>query len=193
MLPHLTLIIEVIAAGLLLAVLVYAIRLNRLLAALKADRGELERLLQTFHQSTARAEQSVAKLRTSAADIAQALQTNVGKAEKLRDELVFIVDRAGTDADRLEAAIASARHTRSAGTSAAMSEAPAAAQTSAHPEPAGGQASGSQAAGGRAFVRSTTRTVTPARPSAAAPENVPADTQRRKTKSELLKALEGMR
>ncbi|MGE4220253.1 MAG: DUF6468 domain-containing protein [Alphaproteobacteria bacterium] len=189
MLPHLTLIVEVIAAGLLLAVLVYAIRLNRLLAALKADRGELERLLQTFHQSTARAEQSVAKLRTSAADIAQALQSNVGKAEKLRDELVFIVDRAGADADRLEAAIASARHSRSAAAPAV--ETAAAAPAAQRVEPASGHAPA-----GRAFIRSTTRTVTPAQPaapaSAAQPEDGP-DAPRRKTKSELLKALEGMR
>src|SRR3546814_4555092 len=59
--PGLSLTIEAIGAVLLAVVIFYAVRLNRLLATLKADKAELESLVATFNQSTSRAEANVAR------------------------------------------------------------------------------------------------------------------------------------
>lgn len=151
--PELSLAIEAIGAVLLAVVIFYAVRLNRLLATLKADKAELESLVATFSQSTSRAEANVARLKSNAAETAQALQGSVGKAEALRDELAFMIERANDHADRLEAAIGKAR-------------------------PAQGGRIGPGAPGG-ADVK-------------AGPGQA-AEGKARKSKSDLLKALEGMR
>lgn len=101
--------LEVLAVVLLTVMIIYAVRLNRTLVGLQTDREELEQLVAHFNDSTARAEASVARLKSSAGDIAESLQSNVTKAQSLQDELAFMVDRANDLADRLEGAIRDAR------------------------------------------------------------------------------------
>ncbi len=149
--PELSLLVESIGAVLLVIMIVYAVRLNRRLTALQADKIEFERLIASFNESTSRAEASVAQLRASASEAAEALQANVAKAESLRDDLAFMIDRGDELADRLEAAISAARPDSSARPRVGAS--PGRAKTGD-----GGEAKGE-----------------------------------RKSKSELLKALEGMR
>ncbi len=103
------LLIDVLGAVLLVVVIVYAIRLNRSLSSLKANKAELDTLIQTFTQSTNRAEASVARLKSSAAETATTLQENVSKAQELRDDLAFMTDRGEELANRLEAAIKASR------------------------------------------------------------------------------------
>ena len=107
--PQLSMFLEVLGAILLAVMIVYAIRLNRRLASLQADKAEFERLVTTFTNSTSRAETSVARLKASATDTAQALQESVTKAQALHDDLAFMVDRADDLANRLESAIREAR------------------------------------------------------------------------------------
>ncbi len=106
---ELGLLIDVLGAVLLVVVIVYAFRLNRSLSALKANKAELDTLIETFTQSTNRAEASVARLKSSATETATALQANVSKAQELRDDLAFMTDRGEELANRLEAAIKNAR------------------------------------------------------------------------------------
>lgn len=106
---NLGLVIDVLGAVLLIVVIVYAFRLNRSLSALKANKAELDGLIATFTQSTNRAEASVARLKSSATETATALQANVTRAQELRDDLAFMSDRAEELANRLEAAITTAR------------------------------------------------------------------------------------
>lgn len=101
--------LEVLATVLLAVMIIYAIRLNRTLVALQTDREEFEQLVAHFNDSTARAEASVARLKSSAGEIAEWLQGNVTKAQSLQDELAFMIDRANDLADRLEGAIRDAR------------------------------------------------------------------------------------
>lgn len=107
---QLGLLIDVLGAILLVVVIVYAFRLNRSLSALKANKAELNALIETFTQSTNRAEASVARLKSSATETAAALQENVSKAQELRDDLAFMTDRGEELANRLEAGIKSARN-----------------------------------------------------------------------------------
>jgi len=107
---NLGLLIDVLGAILLIVVIVYAFRLNRSLSALKSNKAELDGLITTFTDSTNRAEASVARLKSSAMETATALQSNVSKAQELRDDLAFMTDRAEELANRLEAAISTARN-----------------------------------------------------------------------------------
>ena len=58
-----------------------------------------------FHTATDRAEESIARLKINV----ETLQGNMEKAESLRDDLVFLSERGGAAADRLEVAVRAAR------------------------------------------------------------------------------------
>lgn len=153
--PQLSMFLEVIGAALLAVMIVYAVRLNRRLATLQEDKAEFERLVTTFTNSTNRAETSVARLKASATDTAQALQENVTKAQALHDDLAFMVDRAEDLANRLDVAIRESR-----------------------PEQAARAAGKGEKANSERTGKSS---------------EAKGEAGQRKTKSDLLKALEGMR
>lgn len=96
-----------IALIVLLAVTIgYAASLNRKLAALRRNKAEMEKLAAAFAQSTVKAEEGIARLRTDTAS----LQALTGKAQGLRDDLAFLTERANTAADRLEDIIRASRN-----------------------------------------------------------------------------------
>ena len=103
MLPHLSFILDVVGACLLLIMILYAVQLNRRLNALQADKAHLQQLIASFDASTGRADQSVIRLRAGAAEASEILQANMAKATELRDDLAFLIDRASAVADRVEA------------------------------------------------------------------------------------------
>jgi hypothetical protein len=57
--PHVSFVLEVIGAGLLLVMIIYAIQLNRRLAGLQADKAYLQKVIAGFNQATERAESSI--------------------------------------------------------------------------------------------------------------------------------------
>ena len=59
---------------------------------------DLEKLSATFIQSTSRAEEAIKRLK----DNSEKTQKNLLKAQGLRDDLNFLIDRSSTAADRLE-------------------------------------------------------------------------------------------
>lgn len=96
-----------IALIVLLAVTIgYAASLNRKLAALRRNKAEMEKLAAAFAQSTVKAEDGIARLRTDTAS----LQALTGKAQGLRDDLAFLTERANTAADHLEEMIRASRN-----------------------------------------------------------------------------------
>lgn len=105
----LSIALDVLVAALLVAVLVYAVILNRKLGGLREHKAELEKLLAGFDDSTKRAEGSVKTLKSSAEQQMKALQQPVQRAEAMRDELAFLVKRADEVADRLSSGISSSR------------------------------------------------------------------------------------
>lgn len=98
-------ILDVLVAVLLVVTIIYAVMLNRRLARLRKDKDELEALARTFGEATARADDSIGTLRNTA----DALDQRIEKAQALRDDLVFLMDRGGSVADRLEDSVRSAR------------------------------------------------------------------------------------
>ena len=95
------LIIDIVVAILLMVTIGYAIVLNKRLGNLRRDRGELEKLAINFHASTTRADESITLLTSSVGG----LQDQIGKAESMRDDLIFLTERGSSTADRLEESV----------------------------------------------------------------------------------------
>jgi hypothetical protein len=91
-------IIDIFVAILLMVTIGYAAVLSKRLGNLRRDRSELERLAINFQASTTRADDSIASLRSSV----EGLQDQIGKAEAMRDDLIFLTERGSSAADRLE-------------------------------------------------------------------------------------------
>lgn len=96
-----TLILDLLIAGLLVATIVYAIQLNRQLIRLRESRSEMEGLIRSFNEATARAESGIKSMRRTAAETGEGLQKSVDRAQSLRDELQFLVEAADSLARRL--------------------------------------------------------------------------------------------
>lgn len=92
-----SLILDVTVAILLVITIGYAIVLNGKLSRLRNDRAELENLGETFSASVLRTEQGLRRLKKTAED----LQDNIAKAESLREDLAYLIDRGSTTADIL--------------------------------------------------------------------------------------------
>jgi len=99
------LFLDILVAVLLVITIGYAWVLNKRLGHLRQDKGELEKMALNFHSATDRAEDSIARLKSNV----ETLQDSMKKAEALRDDLVFLSERGGSAADRLEVAVRAAR------------------------------------------------------------------------------------
>jgi hypothetical protein len=94
---------------LLVAGIVLGIVLMRRLAILRAAQGELAAMGETLAVAAAKAEAGLAELRKAAEADGDALQERATRARALKDDLSFLVDRAGEAAARLEGPIGEAR------------------------------------------------------------------------------------
>ncbi len=103
------LVLDVIVAILLAATIVYAMILNGRLNQLRKNRDEMAKLVAAFNDATARAEAGIPKLRRAAEEAGSTLQERVEKAQSLRDDLAFMIERADSMANRLEEAVRAAR------------------------------------------------------------------------------------
>ena len=101
--------LDVIVAILLAATIVYAVILNSRLNQLRKNRDEMARLVAAFNDATARAEAGIPKLRRAAEEAGATLQERVEKAQSLRDDLAFMIERADNMANRLEGTVRAAR------------------------------------------------------------------------------------
>jgi hypothetical protein len=90
--------LEIAFAVLLVTTIGYSIALNRKLGNLRQHKKDLERLAMTFSQSTVRAEDGVQRLKSSTMQ----MQKSIVKAQAMRDDLAFLIDRGALTADRLE-------------------------------------------------------------------------------------------
>jgi hypothetical protein len=98
-------ILQGVLLALLIAALPFALRLERGLAALRRDRAALADGVQGFEVATREAQSALSGLRGTLE--VQARQA--AKAEALRDDLRFLVERAEGLADRLEVLVRQGR------------------------------------------------------------------------------------
>ena len=101
-----SLVLDLLVAILLVVTILYAVVLSRKLNALRNDRAELEVLATSFAQATVRAEESIGRLKGAVGE----LQGGTERAQGLRDDLAFLVERGSTIADRLEEMVREARN-----------------------------------------------------------------------------------
>jgi hypothetical protein len=98
-----------ILVTLLLALLPMGWRLERRIASLRREGSGLAEGAESLVQATGAAETALARLRATAEGAGRAVAERVAVAEKLRDDLAFLVERAETLADRLDGLVRDAR------------------------------------------------------------------------------------
>jgi hypothetical protein len=95
--------------ALLLALLPIGWRLERRIGTLRHEGSGLKEGAESLVQATSAAETALARLRATAEGAGRAVAERVAVAEKLRDDLSFLVERAETLADRLDGLVRDAR------------------------------------------------------------------------------------
>lgn len=110
------LLLDSLIVILLIATVVYAMRLSARLNTLRNNRAEMERASRAFAEAAIRAETSIKALKLTADHLSATLQQDINRAQALRDELSFLVDAGEAMAGRLEDAASAA------GQSARMSQ-----------------------------------------------------------------------
>jgi hypothetical protein len=112
--------LDVFVAGLLVITIGLAGVLNHRLGKLRRERADLEKLTAEFQDATVKANEASRHLTVDA----ESLREGIEKAQSLHEDLVFLIERAGGAADRLEDQIRTARNHGERPISAAASPAP---------------------------------------------------------------------
>lgn len=133
------LILDIIVSILLAATIAYAWTLNRRLGELRRNRDEMARLVNAFNDATARAEAGIPKLRRAADEAGATLQERVEKAQTLRDDLAFMIERAEGMANRLEGTVRQARDVKIPPSAQPQASSPGPAPSPAPAQPAAAQ------------------------------------------------------
>ncbi len=106
---NLELIINLIVIALLIPMIVYAYNLNKSLNALRQNQKSLAQLVAALNEATFKAENSIPKLKTATEHSSEGLKEVVDSAKELKNDLLFINERADSLADRLENVISTSR------------------------------------------------------------------------------------
>ncbi len=102
-------LLEAVLVLLLAATLFHAVRLERALGLLRRDRSALEVLVAGFNDSTRLAEEGAERLRLAAEIAGKQITRQVERANGLKDDLAFLMERAEKLADVLERRVGEAR------------------------------------------------------------------------------------
>ena len=103
-------IINLIIIALLIPTIIYAYRLNKSLNLLRQNQKSLAQLVSALNDATFKAENSIPKLKSATEHSSSGLKEVVDSAKELKNDLLFINDRADSLADRLENVISNTRN-----------------------------------------------------------------------------------
>lgn len=106
----LELIINIIIIALLVPTIVYTYRLNNNLKVLRQNQNSLAQLVNALNDATFKAENSIPKIKSVTEHSSEGLKEVVDCAKELKDDLLFINERADNLADRLENVISTGRN-----------------------------------------------------------------------------------
>ncbi len=106
---NLELIINLVIILLLVPTIIYAYRLNASLKTLRENQNSLAQLVNALNEATFKAENSIPKLKSVTEHSSEGLKEVVDSAKELKDDLLFINERADNLADRLENVISTSR------------------------------------------------------------------------------------
>ena len=107
---NLEFIIDLIIIALLVPTIIYAYRLNKSLNLLRQNQKSLAQLVSALNDATFKAENSIPKLKSATEHSSSGLKEVVDSAKELKNDLLFINDRADSLADRLENVISTTRN-----------------------------------------------------------------------------------
>lgn len=99
------LLLNIIIICLLVPTIVFAVILNRRLEVLRSSRNDLGRLIEAFNEATTRAEAGIPRLKQAADSTGAHLKDQLQKAQMLRDDLAFMIERADAVISRLEGSL----------------------------------------------------------------------------------------
>jgi Domain of unknown function (DUF6468) len=102
-------ILEAVVVALLAATLFHAVRLERALGVLKRDRATLEALVASFNDSSRQAETGIEQLRAVADGAGRQMARQIDTTTRLKDDLLFLLERGERLADRLETLVRAGR------------------------------------------------------------------------------------
>ena len=105
----LELIINLLIIILLVPTILYTYRLNKSLIELRQNQKSLAELVAALNEATFKAENSIPKLKTETQHSTEGLKEVVDSAKEIKNDLLFINERADSLADRLENVISSSR------------------------------------------------------------------------------------
>lgn len=107
---NLEFIVNLVIIALLIPMIIYAYSLNKSLNALRQNQKSLAQLVSALNEATFKAENSIPKLKTATEHSSEGLKEVVDSAKELKNDLLFINERADSLADRLENVISSSRN-----------------------------------------------------------------------------------
>ncbi|MBE6468235.1 MAG: hypothetical protein E7004_06585 [Alphaproteobacteria bacterium] len=106
----LEMITDIVIIALLIPTIIYAYSLNKSLNALRQNQKSLAQLVSALNEATFKAENSIPKLKSVTEHSSEGLKEVVDNAKELKNDLLFINERADSLADRLENVISSSRN-----------------------------------------------------------------------------------
>lgn len=107
---NIELIINIVIICLLVPMIVFAYNLNKNLKTLRQNQNSLAQLVSALNEATFKAENSIPKLKSATEHSSHGLKEVVDNAKELKDDLLFINERADSLADRLENVISNTRN-----------------------------------------------------------------------------------
>lgn len=107
---NLEFIVDVVIIVLLIPTIIYAYNLNKSLNMLRQNQKSLAQLVSALNEATFKAESSIPKLKSVTEHSSEGLKEVVDNAKELKNDLLFINERADSLADRLENVISSSRN-----------------------------------------------------------------------------------
>jgi len=110
----LNLVVNTIMVGLLLATIIYCLRLNRRIRELQDGKSELARIIREFDESTTRATQNINEIHTATNRISENIQMKIDKANFLANDLDMLIERGNKLAGKTDNAPARTTATRAA-------------------------------------------------------------------------------
>lgn len=102
-------LINIAIIGLLIPTIMYTYKLNRSLIELRKNQSALKKLVEDLNEATFKAEHSIPKLKSATINSSANLKEVVENASAIKDDLIFINQRANNLADRLETVISENR------------------------------------------------------------------------------------
>ncbi len=113
--------LDVAFVGLLVAVLIYAVKLNRNIGILQQSKAELQTLLTQFVTSTNQAEEALVRIRNRSRDATLSIDEAVLEAKALKADLVDLIERAEHIAHSVDGSPAQGRGRKASKKSASYS------------------------------------------------------------------------